>query len=115
MGFFFFYEIDDYEFLKRFPIENTLTICSKKFYLCKIGNVCINHIYVCDKIPDCPSNEDEIGCDYKEDELFFKCLNNNKRISYKLVCDFIQDCDDGSDEIECGREKKKFVEFVKLT
>ena len=87
--------------------------CSEKMFLCRKDNICINFIYVCDRLKDCPSGEDEIGCEFPVDEVF-TCLKNNENISHNHVCDFISDCQDGSDEYSCRKLYSFLLSFIPL-
>ena len=73
--------------------------CNDNQFLCSRAKICINTIYQCDGIYDCPSLEDE-NCQHYQNR--FECMSSNQTISYSSICDYYEDCQDGSDEIFCG-------------
>lgn len=73
--------------------------CLQNHFLCRKDLICINSVYVCDGIQDCPSNEDE---DCIIHQSAHQCFNSTQTISYSLICDSYEDCEDGSDETNCG-------------
>ncbi|KAK7081888.1 hypothetical protein SK128_011675 [Halocaridina rubra] len=62
---------------------------------------CIPKTALCNSIPDCYDNSDEIHC--FENNCFgnFQC-NDNECIERQYVCDGVTNCRDGDDEINCN-------------
>lgn len=79
--------------------------CVKNGFYCHLSEKCINSIYFCDGINDCPLNEDEQNCPLNEKYEKFKCKTTSEVIKYSKLCNFQADCWDNSDEDLCGKKK----------
>ncbi|XP_042890714.1 uncharacterized protein LOC122265444 [Penaeus japonicus] len=71
-------------------------------YFCSVG-YCIPKYWLCDEYNDCPSGEDELGCDSCSYGSF-RC-SSGKCIPNAWVCDGSMDCSDAADELICDVEK----------
>ncbi|CAD5111340.1 DgyrCDS654 [Dimorphilus gyrociliatus] len=98
------FEFNKLEF-PTFPnMEIKSNFCSKNTFFCKLDKICINYLFVCDKVVDCPDGTDEHDCSYNHQ---FQCSSNHF-ISVNLVCDHVSHCPDDSDEIFQCETKEKF-------
>ncbi|CAL8127285.1 unnamed protein product [Orchesella dallaii] len=75
--------------------------CAQDQFTCSDGN-CISTLYICDGIPDCSHNDDEVNCNQTNcAEGNFKCESNGVCVPGHWVCDGEQDCAEGEDEKNC--------------
>lgn len=87
----------------RTPSTVSPNSCKKMEFLCP-SKGCIPALLICDGVPDCPLNEDEVGCSLTgcfNGSLL--CASTNRCIAVSQRCDGIADCIDFSlDESSCS-------------
>ncbi|XP_041461945.1 uncharacterized protein LOC121413255 isoform X2 [Lytechinus variegatus] len=77
--------------------------CSSSTFKCP-HSYCIPLRRRCDGTRDCPTGEDEIGCDnYTCPSGSYRCHGENFCLNQSQVCDGIKQCPDGDDEFFCGK------------
>ncbi|OXB56906.1 hypothetical protein ASZ78_012344 [Callipepla squamata] len=85
------------------PTTMSPSSCKPTEFLCP-SKGCIPAILKCDGVPDCPLNEDEVGCpitDCFNGSLL--CVSTNQCIAVSQRCNGIADCIDFSlDESSCS-------------
>lgn len=81
--------------------DSTHYECSNESY-----RLCIPQQFICDRISDCRTGEDEVNCNYPScsEPRLFNC-SHGLCVSESLVCNGVWDCRDGSDEADqlCNR------------
>lgn len=92
----------DIQFSFEKKIRKNTVICKHNSFKCAKSELCINLIYVCNNITDCPLNDDEENCTRFELSEFFSCESNDQRILFSKLCDYQNDCIDRSDEKYCS-------------
>ncbi|CAK1588065.1 unnamed protein product [Parnassius mnemosyne] len=73
--------------------------CGADDFRCNNGR-CIEGSRRCDRVVDCPSQEDEQNCECRSNE--FRCVSDGFCIESRKRCDGVNHCIDNSDEIDCG-------------
>ncbi|CAG4984199.1 unnamed protein product [Parnassius apollo] len=73
--------------------------CGADDFRCNNGR-CIEGSRRCDRVVDCPSQEDEQNCECRSNE--FRCVSDGFCIESRKRCDGVNHCTDNSDEIDCA-------------
>ncbi|XP_038062779.1 sortilin-related receptor-like isoform X2 [Patiria miniata] len=91
------------------PMWTTPLNCRSDYFKCVDNSGCVPRIYVCNGIPDCEDQSDEVDCSTHIvptssgycNEFQFQCDGRSCIPSWK-VCNGHADCIDGTDEGDCS-------------
>ena len=90
---------------RRYSVDN----CPERFLKCQSYG-CVLNLYICDTYLDCPGGEDELNCDYKNEDIFWKpCVYSNTSdipLPVHAFCDGISQCHKKQDELQCFNRRK---------
>ena len=84
--------------------EVTSMTCPETHFWCLDRDFCLPVFLRCNGMYDCPSHEDEKGCDVYTCPGFYHCRASKVCVHVTHVCDDMPHCPQGDDELLCGQQ-----------